>query len=212
MNFRRKEVFGYRPLTEIGSEAGETPERAEYASFCIEYEGGERRKAFITLGRFISSLERAPYEPRRRFVSWLMSRTYKRRENISRLIPHPLRARILEPTLLEWAEIEPENSEPHRWMGGYEHLKRAVDLQPDDEIARRELVLWILNRVAMNAHEIPAGYGYMGVPEEGLCSLAEADTLTSGLPSPEERAKTASEIAVERALIFEYLRRKGQAD
>jgi hypothetical protein len=46
------------------------------------------------------------------------------------LVPHPLHVRVVEPTLLEWTEVEPGCSEPHRCLGGYEHLKRAIELAP----------------------------------------------------------------------------------
>jgi hypothetical protein len=74
------------------------------------------------------------------------------------LVPHPLHVRVVEPTLLEWTEVEPGCSEPHRWLGGYEHLKRAIELAPDDELARRKLVVLILGRVGFASYELPVGY------------------------------------------------------
>ena len=120
------------------------------------------------------------------------------------LIPHPLHIRIVEPTLLEWTIVEPENSEPHRWLGGYEHLKQAVELAPNDDLATRKLLNHILSRVNYATHELPDGY--VGSPQVDLASLNEAELLSKGLPNDEERGEFLAEIAKERQLIVDYLR------
>ena len=65
-------------------------------------------------------------------------------------------------------EVEPGCSEPHRWLGGYEHLKRAIELAPDNELARRKLVVLILGRVGFASYELPVGY--LGAAHEARAS------------------------------------------
>lgn len=120
------------------------------------------------------------------------------------LIPHPLNIRVVEPTLLEWALVEPECSEPHLWLGGYEHLKRAVELAPDDELAKKKLIVLILGRVGFATHELPIGY--LGVANEDFAALREAEMLLEGLSNNGDRVQLAADIAEERRLIQEYLR------
>lgn len=122
------------------------------------------------------------------------------------LVPHPLHVRVVEPTLPEWTEVEPGCSEPHRWLGGYEHLKRAIELAPDDEPARRKLVVLILGRVGFASYELPVGY--LGAAHEDLAALSEAEVLLQGLSSDDDRRQLAAEIAEERRLIQEYLRNR----
>jgi hypothetical protein len=93
-------------------------------------------------------------------------------------------------------------------LGGYDHLKRAIELQPGDELARRKLVVSILGRVSSATHELPTGY--LGVALEDLAILSEAEGLSAGLSSGEERQKLAAEIVEQRALIQEYLCKKQQ--
>lgn len=201
MHFWRKHYF--QTLKDVAAEASKSAEWADYAVFCLEYERGLRRTAFATLERFMASLEHAPFPERRRFVSWLMQ-TVDGREGQHMLVPHPLRLRVIEPTLLEWTEVEPGCSEPYRWLGGYEHLKRAVELQPEDELARRKLIASILGRVGFVTHELPVGY--IGTPHDDLAALREAEALLQELSGDEERRQFAAQIAEERALIGKYLR------
>lgn len=74
------------------------------------------------------------------------------------MIPHLLKVRVVEPTLLEWSLVEPLNSEPLRWLGDPESLERAVALDPTDQIALKKFVLVLLSQVGMATHELPHGY------------------------------------------------------
>jgi hypothetical protein len=203
MYFWRDSYF--HTLKEVAAEASNTPEWMDYAAFCTEYERGLRRQAFRLLDRFISSLEHAAFPERRRFVGWLLHRA-DGREGQHMLVPHPLYKRLVEPTLIEWTAVEPSCSEPHRWLGGYQHLKRAIELDPDDHLARRKFIAFILDRVGFATHELPAGY--LGEPQDDLVTLAEADAALSRLPIGDVRNQIAAEIAEERRLINEYLQRR----
>jgi hypothetical protein len=202
MHFWRKEYF--QTLKDIAADAAAVPEWVDYAAFCSQYERGLRGQAFAILERFLSSMERAKFADRRRFVSWLMQRA-DGREGRHMLVPHPLQVRVVEPTLLEWTVVEPGSSEPHRWLGGYDHLKRAIELQPDDTVARRKFVVFILGRVGFATHELPIGF--IGAPTEGLTLLEEAETALRGLLN-DDLGRFAQKIAENRALILEYLSKR----
>jgi hypothetical protein len=96
MHFWRKQYF--RALKDVGAEASKSSEWADYATFCLEYEEGFRKRAFTTLDQFISTYERAPFIDRRRFVSWILSQA-EGRQGRHTLLPYPLNVRLIEPTL-----------------------------------------------------------------------------------------------------------------
>ncbi len=195
----------FKTLREISAEAERSHEWSDYAAFCSEYERGLRKQAFAILNRFISNMERAPFSERKRFVSWLMNATAGV-EGQHMAAPHPLRVRIIEPTLVEWTAVEPNCSEPHRWLGGYEHLKSALLLDASDEIARRKLLDLIMGAVDYSTHELP--HGYIGDPHEDLIGLAEACELADGMTNEIERKQFAEEIEQQRVLIQSYLNRR----
>src|SRR5262245_54010052 len=124
MHFWRDSFF--RSLKDIAAEAKTVPEWADYATYCSDQERGLRRQAFGGLDRFISRMEAAPFAERKRFVSWLLHRA-DGRDGEHMLVPQPIRKRLVEPTCAEWIQLEPTSSEPHRWLGYYEHLKLALE-------------------------------------------------------------------------------------
>lgn len=205
MYYWRKDYF--ESLKAAANEARAKQEWGDYASFCDEMELGLRKQSLATLDRFILSLERRPFSERRQFVSWLCTRADRSWGN-SILIPFPLQVRVVEPTLAEWTIEEPTDSEPHRWIGGYEHLIRAIELEPDDQIARRKLVLCVLSRVSNNAHELPIGY--LGTPHEDLEALKEAEDILPRLSNVEDRHALHSDITELRPALHTYLAARKQ--
>jgi hypothetical protein len=121
-------------------------------------------------------------------------------------LPQRLQKRIIEPTLAEWLKVEPTCAEPHRWLGGYGHLKRAIELDPADDIARRRFISCILASVDYATHELP--HGYIGDPGADLAVLLEAEAALPGLSSEDERRHSAAEIAEQRRLIEDYLHKR----
>jgi len=217
-------------LKDVAAKARVVPLWSDYADFCTKLERGLRTEAFATLERFIFVMERLPFEERRRFVSWLSGEADGQWERLGdirlqsnpfssrvrpaiheahrygrkrRLIPHPLYVRLVEPTLLEWTLIEPLCSEPHLWLGYYDHLKRAIELDPDCQLARGRLIILILKDVGDSSHELPQGY--LGDVKEDLAALGEAEELLSGLSNEEDHAILAADIAEQRRLIEDYL-------
>ncbi|HEY6376051.1 MAG TPA: hypothetical protein VIX90_11075 [Edaphobacter sp.] len=182
-----------------------SPHWQAYADFCLEYERWFRNQAFLILERFIGRIEREPFLERRRFVSWLMN-IAEGQDGRHMLIPHPLKVRVVEPTLLEWVEVEPLSSEPHRWIGDLEHLERAVELDPTDHIALKKLIIVLLSRVGYATHELP--YGYLGSVSEDLATLSKIEALLPRLPNEDDRAAYAVDVAEERYSIHKYLRKQ----
>lgn len=196
----------FRTLKDVGVEAAESPNWADYAIFCSEYESGLRSQAFATLERFILALERAPFTERRQFVSWLKHAT-DGTSGEHMAVPHPLRWRIVEPTLLEWTAVDPRASEPHRWLGGYDHLKLAVELDPSDELATRKLITVISGRVG--THHLPDHY--VGDPQQDLAALNEADALLERISNNSHRQSLRQMVEEERLLIAQYLSKRSGA-
>jgi hypothetical protein len=177
----------------------------DYADFCLKLEKGLRHEALLLLERFIVHLEREPFIERRRFVKWLMGITGGQKGRRT-LLPHPLVIRIIEPTLLEWVEVHPEDSEPHRWIGDPEHLEKAIELDPTDHIAAKRLVIALLSQIDYATHELP--FGYLGIASEDFAKLARIEALLPTLANDEDRASFTVAVAEERGAIEAYLRRQ----
>lgn len=195
----------FQTLQDVAAEASTSPEWADYAAYCTEHERGLRHRAFAILDGFISRMECASFAERRKFASWLLHRA-DLCDGSHILVPYPLRKRVIESTLAEWLQVDPASSEPYRWLGGYDHLKRAIELDPSDEVARRKFIEYILGSVDYATHELPCGY--LGEPRTDLEVLAEAEAALRELSSEEDRRSAAAEIGKHRALIEDYLHRR----
>jgi len=118
---------------------------------------------------------------RLKFTKWLLSRSIGVSDPRV-LIPHPLLSRMIVPTLREWQASMPEASEPHLWLGllrcddPRQHIQRALELDPSNQMARCTLIDWILGDVEYSQHHFPEFY--IGDPEADLAILARAQHLT----------------------------------
>ena len=193
----------FQTLRDVASEARSARKWQDYAIFCEEYEQGLRPAAFATLDRFISQIEKASFSERREFVTWLLRRT-DGSDGLNMVMPHPLHRRVVEPTLIEWTQVDSGCAEPYMWLGGYDNLKRALELNPNDDLIRRKLITLILQRVNFGTHELPAGY--IGSPSEGIAALDEAQALSLRLASEAERQELVTTIGEYKALIGAHLR------
>jgi len=206
MWFWRKKSF--QALTEAASFASAFPDWLEYARYCELFEKGLRKDALNHLSVFIEASAKWSFVEKKKFVSWLYHFAYEDPEAYL-LMPYPLSQNLLEPTLAEWAEAEPEEAEPYRWLGTYEHLKRALELDPNDEIAIYRFAMKILNGVSYSTHELP--YGYLGNPQEDLSALAEAEEHIKRISDEEKKSNYRDWISEEREIINNHLKRSSEA-
>jgi hypothetical protein len=197
----------FQALSEISAEASRAPEWTDDAHYCSELERGLRASAFAVLSEFIVRMENASFSERKAFVSWLMARI-DHRAGADVLAPYPLRRRVIEPTLNEWLSVEPACAEPHRWLGGCDHLKQALQLNPSDPVTRTRYVKLITKELTYAAHELPAAY--LGNAADDLGRLREAEAAALPMADLEERRRAVEEIRALREKIERWQRR--QAD
>ena len=198
VHFWREEYF--RDL-KAASLAAEVHGWMGYSRYCADQESGLRARAFASLVEFIKSLQSTSSAERRAFVSWVLSFAEDRKGR-HLLIPFPLEKQIVEPTLLEWETAEPDSAEPHRWLGGQHHLERALEINPEDQVALKRLIVLYLSWIDYNGHELP--YGYLGAISEDLKTLARVETLLPSLKDEASRLVYSTAAAEEKAAITAY--------
>ena len=205
MHYWRKEYFCDLKAASLDAEVHGW---ASYSQYCAFQESGLRARAFAVLAEFIQSLQSSSSAERRAFISWLLS-FGEDRKGRHLLIPYPLQTQVVEPTLVEWVASEPENPEPHRWLGGQEHLERALDLNPKDQVARKRLIVFYLSGIDYATHELPSAY--LGSIAEGLRTLEKIDELLPALEDNAARQVYREAVAEERAAITAFWTRSRPA-
>jgi hypothetical protein len=190
-------------MIEIAAELKHEPAWKSYGEYC-ELRGQRHNEAArVAAERFLDYARSWDFETRKRFSQWLMDRTARVMKRCGRsryaiggqgLIASPevIKALLL-PTLVEWRNKEPNNPDPHFWLGIYGvyraddlpavSLQEAIRLNPAHGPARAALIGHILDAVSYAQHELPSGY--LGEPADDLVSLNEAEAfLTDAIEPP----------------------------
>jgi hypothetical protein len=167
-------------------------------------EKGLRKQALACLNQFVQLASGWDFEHRRDIVNRLMSLRHEW-PSVMDLIPFPHYDGLVNPTLDEWTEREPQNPVPFRWRGRDDKdLRHAIRLDPHEEIARINLANRLLARVDYAIHELPNGFGYIGQPAGDMQTLDEVDQLAADLPAELARP-LAHESAALREVVEAYL-------
>ncbi|WP_076864875.1 hypothetical protein [Bradyrhizobium mercantei] len=202
-------------LLYLAEEAKKEHSWLEFSQFCGLRARGVRAAAMEQLDRFIRTTDSWSFERQRAFSQWVLSGS--RRFNDGRVVlPHPIRERLIVPTLRRWCEISPKEAEPHLWLGVLRsgadpahHLEGALELDPSCILARQTLIEWILGAVDYNQHELP--YAYINDPADDLQALAQASELISGSETEAWGASALREIAEFRARADSWMTRRSDA-
>ena len=106
-------------LRKTASDAGGDAALDSYAAYCRLREQGLGKQALVHVTGLADELAAEPFQRRQRFVGWALRRSVEG-EHLSDgtlLLPHPLVRRLVGPTSLDWTRWEPEDPEPHFWLG-----------------------------------------------------------------------------------------------
>ncbi len=205
MYFWRNQAFN--SLTEAAKAASAIPAWNEYVKFCELLDKGLRKDALTHLTVLIQQAATWTFSEKKNFISWLYNFIQQHTDTYL-LIPHPLYEEFIKPTFFDWIEREPNNGEPHRWLGTPDHLKTAIRLNPEDEIARSRLAETIINGVGYAVHELP--YGYLGDANEDLQALSEVEANIAEISDKETREGYKRRVTELRESIEAYLNRKAE--
>jgi hypothetical protein len=187
----------------------------EFARFCELRGQGVRAAAMEQLDKFVQAAFSWSFEKRLAFSQWVLWRSRKFRDDRV-VLPHPIRERLIVPTLRNWRDAAPNEAEPHLWLGllgcdddPSHHLDQALNLDPSCELARQKLTDWILGAVDYNQHELPSFY--INDPASDLKDLEKASKLASGSTAEAWAGNVHQEIAELRARAEDALAAQSRA-
>jgi len=212
-------------LRAVAAQASANEAWSEYAQYCRDRERGLRRRAFQHLETFLTSARAWSFDDRSAFANWVCLRITEFGESDScGLVPQPLAAQLVVPTLREWAERETTDSIPYRWLGlyfsgvvyaglragltrgavnAYSLLREALRRNPNDDLARIRLVEMVVGGAAFACHHLP--HYFIGEPKEEMASIAEAAELLVGVVDSAENARLQSELNYASRLIGDWI-------
>lgn len=157
-------------LLTVGNAALINDDWKDYASYCFDREKGLRKEAFKHLDAFLKSTEIWTFDQKIDFIKFLFPFFENVHDADYGPFPQPLSDKLVKPVLTAWCELEQSDSNPFRWYGKYfrsiEHLFKALELDPADDLARETIISWWINNLSYSTHHLPEGY--IGDPFEDL--------------------------------------------
>lgn len=139
------------------------------------------------MDRFIEEANTWNFERQRTFVSWLLS-TCEGETDASFLLIHPLKERLLKPTLKKWMKEMPDDVRPYRWYGlFFDEDDRFIYLQEaitrgggQEQLAIERMIDHLLYGLWYSFHHLDEDL-YLGEIDEDVATLTEAWLLIEQL-------------------------------
>jgi hypothetical protein len=203
-------------LLTVGNAALTNPDWTEYANYCFAREKGLRKEAFKHLDNFLRATNDWTNDQKIEFAKFLFPYFEMVEEADYGPFPQPLGERLVKPTLGYWCENEKLDERPFRWYGTYyrseEHLFKALELNPKDDIARQRLLTWWTYNIYYAIHHLPEGY--IGDPQEDLELAEKAKYHIDQLTDANLWAKWTKELEQDLELVKNYVewKQSGHSD
>jgi len=151
-----------KALLIVGNSAMQNPDWVDYASYCFCREKGLRKEAFRHIDNFLLLTENWKFDNKINFVKFALNLFETVPEADYGAFPTPLSKKLIEPTLIEWCGTEKIDNAPFRWYGKFykseEHLFKALELNPKDDLSRQTLIKWWVNSIYYSIHHLPEYY------------------------------------------------------
>lgn len=191
----------------VGNSALKNSDWINYANYCFDRERGLRKEAFRHLDEFLKLTENWILENKIEFVKFLLPFFDTVKEADYGPFPKPLNEKLIKSTLIEWCKIEKNDGNPFRWYGKYyqseEHLFKALEINPEDDLARQIILGWWTYDIYYSIHHLPEGY--IGDPFEDIKLGEKIKNQIQQLTTPELREYWTNVLEEDLQLVRNYI-------
>lgn len=148
---------------------------------------GLKRQSVGMLDAFIDTALQWREPQRRAFVVWLDS-VRERFYDKGIVTPHPLKMRVIMPTVNAWREAEPDSPTPYLLLARFHdcrhddtspetYYRLAFERDPTSMVAREGIIDTVLDAVDRSQHHLPDTF--LGDPAECIARLDEIMVLAT---------------------------------
>ncbi len=145
----------------------------EYVQYLDLRRKGLRKDSFIALEKFIQIYNSLDNTYRRFFIHFIYRIGWKKGD-YNEYVPVNL-YNIFKTELSLWMKDEPENPIPYRWSSDLSLIKKAVDLNPSDQLTLDIFFSRLVKGIEMNQHEVEFGFRYDGDPMQDLELIVDGE-------------------------------------
>lgn len=147
----------FRGLTHLASELNKHANLQYLSEYCTLREKGLRKQALEKLDEFLHDSKQWDLTTKREMTVVIL-RFNSRTPEAHQFITHPLLRDLINPTLDDWREEDPNAIEPLRWIGllrsDFDTLCLAIELKPSDISVRSKLINLLLDEVYFATHHL----------------------------------------------------------
>lgn len=194
-------------LSTVAKAALVNPKWKDYADYCIDREKGLRKQAFKKLDTFLKSTQNWTIDQKIEFTKFLFPFFENVQDADYGPFPQPLSNKLIKPTLEGWCKSEKTDNRPFRWYGKYyrseEHLFKAIEINPEDDLARETILSWWTYNIYYSIHHLPDGY--IGNPIDDLKLAEKIKEQISKLTDPKRKDYWTKEFDEDLKIIENYI-------
>lgn len=187
--------------------ASKHPTYQPLAAYLQQREKGNRAAAFKHLTTFISDAQQWPLNAQTAFLSFFCPWVETHPMAAEKLMPHPLKEKLVKPILLQWCKAPNKHHKAFRWYGMFfrseEHLQTALQLCPSDDAARETLLTRWADTIYFSIHHLPDGY--LGAPQSDLHLLDKIRNEINQLANAQQREAWHQKISEDHEIVTNYL-------
>ncbi len=195
----------FEGLVAVADSIADQPQWQLYAQYCRLREKGLRPQSLRAITELIAEAAGWTHQARRQFADWIYSTSLCNRK-VHQLIPTPLKLDLLVPTLQEWADSEPTNATPKRWLGfatgDHQHFSSALSVDPTDDVSRYRLVSRDLADVDFQCHHLPEIF--IGEIDTAIFRLNRAQSLAADFSNLEIGPTLETDFSVLYGMVCDW--------
>ena len=139
----------------------------KYLEYLRQREKGVRQKSQIALVEFFEIFRSRDTTQRRNFIDFVCTLSFKTKE-YSMFLPENMYQHIFLPELSDWIADEPTNPIPFKWTNDFENNRKAIELDPNDQIGLERFAQLMIGKISMNQHELSSTSSYDGIASEDI--------------------------------------------
>jgi hypothetical protein len=170
------------------------PWAIDFLNYISAREKGIKMQAKLHLNSFLGKLAAQPKQEQRIFIDKIFSLGFYTND-YSLYLPMNLYVDFVLPIIQQWKQDEPFNPTPFHWSNKFDDNKAGIELDPNNQIALEKFSTQLINKISLNQHEISAGYGYHGNPENDLALIDFFLPYTKNIVNSERRLAVIAQLS-----------------
>lgn len=185
-------------------------EKFSWAGNYLEYTNlrkkGLKKQSQAYLTEFIEVFKKQNVSERRNFVDSVYSIAYLT-SDYSTFLPMNLYKEAIQPEIETWIKEEPDNPIPNKWSYDLNNNKKAILLNPNDQIAIENFANKIINKISLNQHEVTMGLPYDGNPQEDISLIEFAEGVLPNYQNDGKKESFTESLRNLKVTALDFLKR-----